>query len=27
VTENGGTCVVGCHKPKSYDRFRPVTYQ
>lgn len=19
-TENGGSCVVGCHKPKSYDR-------
>ncbi|WP_298267832.1 cytochrome c3 family protein [Geobacter sp.] len=24
-TETGGTCVVGCHKPKSYDRVRPVT--
>jgi predicted CXXCH cytochrome family protein len=24
VTESGGTCVVGCHKPKSYDRYRPV---
>lgn len=23
-TEVGGTCVVGCHKPKSYDRFTPV---
>lgn len=20
VTDTGGTCVVGCHKPKSYDR-------
>lgn len=27
VTESGGTCVVGCHKPKSYDRYRPVSYQ
>lgn len=24
-TEVGGTCVVGCHKPKSYDRDNPVT--
>jgi predicted CXXCH cytochrome family protein len=23
-TTTGGTCVVGCHKPKSYDRLRPV---
>lgn len=23
-TPNGGTCVVGCHKPKSYDRIHPV---
>jgi predicted CXXCH cytochrome family protein len=23
-TMNGGTCVVGCHKPKSYDRIDPV---
>ena len=23
-TNNGGTCVVGCHKPKSYDRINPV---
>ena len=22
-TETGGTCVVGCHKPKSYDRLTP----
>ena len=27
VTETGGTCIVGCHKPKSYDRFRPVSYR
>ena len=25
-TEIGGTCVVGCHKPKSYDRINPVDY-
>lgn len=25
-TATGGTCVVGCHKPKSYDRLRPVVY-
>lgn len=24
-TETGGTCVVGCHKPKSYDRLRFIT--
>lgn len=24
-TDTGGTCVVGCHKPKSYDRLRFVT--
>ncbi|MGD9807941.1 MAG: cytochrome c3 family protein [Deferribacterales bacterium] len=23
-TENGGSCVVGCHKPKAYDREAPV---
>lgn len=23
-TKVGGTCVVGCHKPKSYDRINPV---
>lgn len=23
-TENGGTCVVGCHAPKSYDRVKAV---
>lgn len=23
-TREGGTCVVGCHKPKSYDRINPV---
>lgn len=23
-TATGGTCVVGCHKPKSYDRIDPV---
>jgi predicted CXXCH cytochrome family protein len=23
-TEVGGTCVVGCHKPKSYDRINPI---
>jgi predicted CXXCH cytochrome family protein len=23
-TDVGGTCVVGCHKPKSYDRLDPV---
>ncbi len=23
-TAYGGTCVVGCHKPKSYDRINPV---
>lgn len=26
-TETGGTCVVGCHKPKSYDRENPVKYE
>jgi len=25
--ENGGTCVVGCHKPKDYDRLNPVVYE
>jgi len=24
--ENGGSCEVGCHKPKAYDRVNPVTY-
>ncbi len=24
LTETGGTCYVGCHNPKSYDRLRPV---
>lgn len=23
-SDTGGTCVVGCHKPKSYDRINPV---
>lgn len=23
-TDTGGTCIVGCHKPKSYDRMAPV---
>ena len=26
-TPNGGTCVVGCHKPKTYDRNSPVKYE
>ena len=26
-TEVGGTCVVGCHKPKSYDRINPFENQ
>jgi hypothetical protein len=26
-TKNGGTCVVGCHKPKDYDRVNPVKYK
>lgn len=26
-TEIGGTCVVGCHKPKTYDRINPVVYR
>ncbi|HEY6008599.1 MAG TPA: cytochrome c3 family protein [Geobacteraceae bacterium] len=25
-TATGGRCVVGCHKPKDYDRNNPVTY-
>ena len=25
-TETGGTCIVGCHKPKDYDRMNPVAY-
>lgn len=24
--ENGGNCVVGCHKPKDYNRVEPVRY-
>ncbi len=24
--DTGATCVVGCHKPKTYDRVKPVTY-
>lgn len=24
--ETGGKCVVGCHKPKQYDRLKPVEY-
>lgn len=23
-TKNGGTCVVGCHSPKTYDRVKPL---
>lgn len=26
MTKVGGTCVVGCHKPKTYDRITPVQY-
>ena len=26
-TETGGTCIVGCHKPKNYDRLNPVAYE
>jgi len=26
LSENGGNCTVGCHKPKTYDRVNPVTY-
>jgi len=26
MTPTGGTCVVGCHKPFSYDREKPVKY-
>lgn len=26
-TDNGGTCVVGCHKPKTYDRRQTIRYQ
>ena len=25
-TSTGGSCVVGCHKPQSYDRVKPVSY-
>ena len=26
LTENGGSCVVGCHKPFTYDRVKPAQY-
>jgi len=26
LNKNGGNCVVGCHKPKDYDRVNPVKY-
>ena len=26
-TETGGNCDVGCHKPRPYDRLKPVTYE
>lgn len=26
-SQNGGNCVVGCHKPKAYDRVNPVKYE
>jgi predicted CXXCH cytochrome family protein len=26
-TATGGSCVVGCHKPKAYDRRNPVVYR
>jgi predicted CXXCH cytochrome family protein len=26
MTASGGNCVVGCHKPKGYDRRNPVKY-
>ena len=25
-TATGGGCVVGCHKPKKYDRVHPESY-
>jgi predicted CXXCH cytochrome family protein len=25
LKENGGACVVGCHKPRSYHRIKPIT--
>lgn len=25
--QNGGSCVVGCHKPKEYNRISPVQYK
>jgi hypothetical protein len=25
-TPTGGRCVVGCHKPKEYDRVNPIIY-
>ncbi|MHC5115216.1 MAG: cytochrome c3 family protein [Planctomycetota bacterium] len=27
LTETGGSCISGCHKPRSYDRERPETYE
>lgn len=27
LTATGGTCLVGCHKPKSYDRYLPAKYR
>ncbi len=27
IMKNGGTCVVGCHKPKTYNRVKPVVYK
>lgn len=27
MTATGGTCVVGCHKTRSYDRQEPVSYE
>ena len=26
-TETGGSCVVGCHKVKPYDRKNPIKYE
>jgi hypothetical protein len=26
ITENGGGCVVGCHRPLSYDREKAIKY-
>jgi hypothetical protein len=25
--KDGGSCVVGCHKPKEYNRVKPVDYR